>query len=214
MILHNNLLIPFSHAKLVAMFLDGWIQYFDIGNGHRIVDLVADDPFAIFGFILLVLMIPIAIVLLTVTARRSANSIFDAIYYDVRYRSLRRSARTSLLPTSQPRASQLSDRATTGTKWVSFVLPTIPETPTTPDTTESSPMLSPSATGTTSTDPVDPWWRASPTGSTFEDIYDRWVQARRPPQVDVKLEREISKRRWTNNLQTDLRMSAFEASIT
>ncbi|KAK5126901.1 hypothetical protein LTR85_008259 [Meristemomyces frigidus] len=195
------------------MFLDGWIQYFDISNGHRIVELVASDPFAIFGVILLITMIPIALITLTVTARRSVYSIIDGIHYDARYRRLRRSARTSLLPTtSRPGWSHRSNRATAGTRHVSFALAMIPETPTTPDTAESSPMLQSSAFDYHAR-PMGPR-PESPTGSTFEDVYDRWREARRPPRVDVKLENEEAKRRWTNETQTDLRMSAFEASIT
>ncbi|KAK4539191.1 hypothetical protein LTR36_001167 [Oleoguttula mirabilis] len=192
------------------MFLDGWIQYFTISNGHRIVGLVASDPFAIFGFILLILMIPVALILLTVTARRSVHSIFDGIRHDARYRRLRRSARISLLPTSQQRMSHRSNRATAGTKRVSFVLPqspSTPRTPVTPKTTEASPMLKASSS-TVMNSQLERGPQASPSGSTFEDICDRWIEARRPPRVELELEDADAKKQWASDFQQQLKSTA------
>ena len=49
------------------------LSYLDITNSHRIANLSVSDPFAVFGFVLLVLMIPVAVVLLTIVLRRSVR---------------------------------------------------------------------------------------------------------------------------------------------
>jgi hypothetical protein len=117
------------------MFLQDCIDYLNTSNSSRITGLSVYDPFAIFGFVLLVLVVLIALILLTVTARRSAESIWDGIH-DARFRRLRRSTRVSALvgdlaPLGNVRMSQNSavdDRSTRATlgKHVSFQ---IPETP-------------------------------------------------------------------------------------
>ena len=49
------------------------LNYLDIANSNRINDLSVFNPFAVFGFVLLVLMIPIMVVLLTIVLRRSVR---------------------------------------------------------------------------------------------------------------------------------------------
>ncbi|KAK5135423.1 hypothetical protein LTR08_005211 [Meristemomyces frigidus] len=58
------------------------LSYLDIKNRFRISDLSVNDPIAIFAFVLLVLMIPIAIVMLTITIRRSVYAVFDQIRHE------------------------------------------------------------------------------------------------------------------------------------
>ncbi|KAK5122316.1 hypothetical protein LTR85_004227 [Meristemomyces frigidus] len=58
------------------------LSYLDITNGFRISDLSPSDPFAIFAFVLLCLMIPIAIFILAWTLRRSVNSVIDDIRHE------------------------------------------------------------------------------------------------------------------------------------
>ncbi|KAK4888157.1 hypothetical protein LTR27_012914 [Elasticomyces elasticus] len=121
------------------MFLDSFINYLKPSNASRITGLSIHDPFAIAGFIMLLFLIPIALILLTVTARRSVESIWDGLTIDARFRDLRRSARRSMadansLPRSTARQSYRSNRATRGTQRVSFMLPGIPESPRTPRT--------------------------------------------------------------------------------
>lgn len=69
------------------------INYLNPTNAHRIVNLSPHDPFAIFGFILLALIVPISLLLLTVVARRSVYSIMDRVQHEGIYRRLRRSAK-------------------------------------------------------------------------------------------------------------------------
>ncbi|GAB1731412.1 hypothetical protein NU195Hw_Modified_312t1 [Hortaea werneckii] len=69
------------------------IDYLDPTNAHRIVNLSPYDPFAIFGFILLALIVPISLILLTVVARRSVYSIMVRVKHEGIYRRLKRSAR-------------------------------------------------------------------------------------------------------------------------
>lgn len=191
------------------MFLDGWIQYFNLHNGHRITGLSAHDPFAVFGFILLLLIVPTAIILLTVVARRSVHSIFDSVRYESRYQHLRRAPRPSLLPTSQARASYRSDRTTVGSKRVSFVLPMSPAMRRYPGPAESAPMLKAPAVSWT---PLVTLSRgqASPAGSTFEDVFDRWHDARRPPRLEFDLEDAEANRQWTKDFLEELRNSALQ----
>ncbi|TKA82744.1 hypothetical protein B0A55_01082 [Friedmanniomyces simplex] len=123
------------------MFLDSWINYFRLSNSSRITGLSIHDPFAVAGFIMLLFLIPIALILLTVTARRSAESVWDGLRTDARFRGLRRSARRSMADAnfanhSTARHSHRSDRATGGTLRVGFMLPEIPETPRTPRTAD------------------------------------------------------------------------------
>ncbi|KAK0353921.1 hypothetical protein LTR91_008256 [Friedmanniomyces endolithicus] len=125
--------------KPVRMFLDAWINYFRLSNSSRITGLSIHDPFAIAGIIMLLFLIPTALVLLTVTARRSAESIWDGLRTDARYRELQRSARRSrrdadIVNESAARNSHRSNRATRGTLRVSFMLPGIAETPGMPQT--------------------------------------------------------------------------------
>ncbi|KAK3659017.1 hypothetical protein LTR56_001454 [Elasticomyces elasticus] len=125
------------------MFLDSFINYLKPSNASRITGLSIHDPFAIAGFIMLLFLIPIALILLTITARRSAESIWDGLTIDARFRDLRRSARRSMAdpnfpPRSATRQSYRSNRATRGTQRVSFMLPGIPESPRTPRTPGST----------------------------------------------------------------------------
>jgi len=181
--------------------------YLNPENGHRIVGLFASDPFAIFGFMLLVLMIPTAWILLMVVARRSVYSIFDGIRHEGRYRRFRRSARISVLPTMEGRESLRSRRATAGTKRVSFRMPKPPHAHKTPMRSESASMLGlpehhaqPSAPHRTE--------EPSPTGSDFDHVYDRWVEGHRPPRVEVDLEGVEAKQRWTSEFREQLQRSA------
>ncbi|KAK5117703.1 hypothetical protein LTR62_005127 [Meristemomyces frigidus] len=75
------------------MFLDDWIAYLNIHNASRITGLSIHDPFAIAGIIMLITLIPMALILLTVTARRSVDSIFDGHHHDRRIRLLQRGTR-------------------------------------------------------------------------------------------------------------------------
>ncbi|KAK5131915.1 hypothetical protein LTR08_000503 [Meristemomyces frigidus] len=190
-------------------------EYLNFNNRHRIVGLFANDPFAIFGFVLLLLMIPVALVLLTVTARRSTYSIFDGIRHEARYRRLQRAARTSLLPTSHPRASRRSNRATAGSKRVRFrpvqSPPVSPKTRIPSKANEGSHPLENTGLQTLPVPRVAA--RASLTGSTFEDVFDRWHQARRASRVDVELEDAETQSKWTSEFHTELRVSAFMAGL-
>ncbi|KAK0265368.1 hypothetical protein LTR35_017112 [Friedmanniomyces endolithicus] len=120
------------------MFLDAWINYFRFSNSSRITGLSIHDPFAIAGIIMLLFLIPTALILLTVTARRSAESIWDGLRTDARYRELQRAARrlrrdADIANESAARNSH-RNRATRGTLRVSFMLPGITETPGMPQT--------------------------------------------------------------------------------
>lgn len=69
------------------------INYLNPTTTHRIANLSPHDPFVIFGFILLALIVPISLLLLTVVARRSVYSIMDRVRHEGIYRRLRRSAK-------------------------------------------------------------------------------------------------------------------------
>lgn len=58
------------------------LEYLNILNGDRITNLSPTDPFAIFAFVLLCFVIPLAIFLLAWTLRRSVNSVIDNIRHD------------------------------------------------------------------------------------------------------------------------------------
>ncbi|KAK1809775.1 hypothetical protein LTR12_015876 [Friedmanniomyces endolithicus] len=121
------------------IFLDAWINYFRFSNSSRITGLSIHDPFAIAGIIMLLFLIPTALILLTVTARRSEECIWDGLRTDARYRELQRAARRAMARSnganqSTARHSHRSDRATRGTLRVSFMLPGIAETPGMPQT--------------------------------------------------------------------------------
>ncbi|KAK4548582.1 hypothetical protein LTR36_009492 [Oleoguttula mirabilis] len=82
--------------------------YLDITNGARITNLSPTDPFAIFAFALLCLMIPVAIIMLAWTLRRSVNSVIDGIRHEKAaphthhrgVRGLRRGLRYSAVPST------------------------------------------------------------------------------------------------------------------
>jgi hypothetical protein len=126
------------------MFLDSFGSYLDITNGNRIAGLSVHDPFAIAGFIMLVVSIPIALILLTITARRSAYSIYDRVDLEARYLRIQLLNRQALL--RQPAAgrhSQTSSRAIRG-KFVAFSPTSSSETltrPGSPGMAEAAPML-------------------------------------------------------------------------
>lgn len=104
------------------MFLDSWFEYLNLKNGSRISDLSLHDPFAIFGIIVLVAIIPVALILLTVTSRRSAESIWDGLRHDARFRDLRR-ARARAEGEEQISEAEVKGRKT---KRASFWLPELP----------------------------------------------------------------------------------------
>lgn len=70
--------------------VQNFINYLTPTNTDRIANLSPHDPFAIFGFILLVLIVPISLILLTVVARRSVYSIMGRFRHEGIYRKLRR----------------------------------------------------------------------------------------------------------------------------
>ncbi|KAK4957139.1 hypothetical protein LTR10_005097 [Elasticomyces elasticus] len=149
------------------MFLDSFINYLKPSNASRITGLSIHDPFAIAGFIMLLFLIPIALILLTVTARRSAESIWDGLLIDARFRDLRRSARRSMAdanfpPRSAARQSYRSNRATRGTQRVSFMLPGIPESPRTPRTPGSTAPQRIAQTVNTPRTPATPYTPSTP----------------------------------------------------
>ncbi|EMC93394.1 hypothetical protein BAUCODRAFT_239265 [Baudoinia panamericana UAMH 10762] len=119
--------------------------------GSPITGLSIHDPFAIAGFVFLVIVVIVAMIMLTVTARRSAESIWDGIHYDARFRSLRQARQSAILATSNTvRQSLRTDESVAGTpKRVSFMLrqsprksqtpaaPMTPASPYTPNTPSS-----------------------------------------------------------------------------
>jgi hypothetical protein len=74
------------------MFLDSWADYLRPSNSSRISGLSVYDPFAIAGFIMLMTMIPVALILLLVTARQSASSVWDGLEFDWQIRDREREA--------------------------------------------------------------------------------------------------------------------------
>ncbi|KAK5677563.1 hypothetical protein LTS10_010135 [Elasticomyces elasticus] len=237
------------------MFLDSFINYLKPSNASRITGLSIHDPFALAGFIMLLFLIPIALILLTVTARRSAESVWDGLTIDARFRDLRRSARRSMAdaPRSAARQSYRSNRATRGTQRVSFMLPGIPESPRTPRTPGSTAPQRIAQTVSTPRTPATPYTPSTPhtpgqvTDTTpflehspgpptpptdrprvsikptprlsdlplranydFTDVYERHRATQQPPRINVLLEEDESKRRWTSEFQDELRMTARE----
>jgi hypothetical protein len=80
------------------MFLIDRIGYLNITNSSsRITGLSIMDPFVIFCFILLSLVVIVALILLTITSRVSAESIWDGIQHEARFGARHRSARISTL---------------------------------------------------------------------------------------------------------------------
>ncbi|KAK3661694.1 hypothetical protein LTR56_000183 [Elasticomyces elasticus] len=230
------------------MFLDSFINYLKPSNASRITSLSIHDPFTIAGFIMLLFLIPIALILLTVTARQSAESIWDGLIIDARFRDLRRSARRSMAdanfpPRSAGRQSYRSNRATRGIPESPrtprtpglIASPRIPQavsTPRTPATpcTPSTPHTPGQVTDTTPflehnpgppTPPTDrPRISTKPTprlsdlplraNYDFTDVYVRHQATQQPPRINVLLEADESKRRWTSEFQDELRMTARE----
>ncbi|KAK5735854.1 hypothetical protein LTR17_007866 [Elasticomyces elasticus] len=232
------------------MFLDSFINYLKPSNASRITGLSIHDPFAIASFIMLLFLIPIALILLTVTARRSAESVWDGLTIDARFRDLRRSARRSMAdanfpPRSAARQSYRSNRATRGTQRVSFMLPGIPESPRTPRTPAKLQTVSTPRTPATPCTPSTPYTPGQVPDTTpllehnpspptlptdrprisikptprlsdlplranydFTDVYERHRATQQPPRLDVLLEQDESKRRWTSEFQDELRMTA------
>ncbi|KAK5691467.1 hypothetical protein LTR97_011460 [Elasticomyces elasticus] len=219
------------------MFFDSFINYLKPSNASRITGLSIHDPFAIAGFIMLLFLIPIALILLTVTARRSAESIWDGLTIEARFRDLRRSARRSMADANFPprsaaaRQSYRSNRATRGSTAPQRIAQTVstPRTPATPYT-PSTPHTPGQVTDTTPflehnpsppTPPIDrPRVSIKPTprlsdlplraNYDFTDVYERHRATQQPPRINVLLEEDESKRRGTSEFQDELRMTARE----
>ncbi|KAK3670578.1 hypothetical protein LTR78_009546 [Recurvomyces mirabilis] len=110
------------------MFLDAWIDYLNIHNAFRITGLSIYDPFAVFGFVLLLLTIVIAMILLCITTRRSVESIFDGFRHDRHMRALRRNGRRATtvgdVLREHERQSAIQRRGTMGVPHrASFLIP-------------------------------------------------------------------------------------------
>jgi len=191
------------------MFLDGITHYLNPQNPNRIADLSITDPFAIACFVLLAFMIPIALILLTITSRRSAQSVWATIEHERRYRRLRRatSLRASIgsvaaAASASRRSSQRSTRAMAGTpRRMAFPLPAISEAPTVQDRFETSATGGSlrSGTGPSAVIPHTPPSPdlPSPASTTFSEVYDRWY---RGPQIEMEFEDPEGRKRWTAQL--------------
>ncbi|KAK3114969.1 hypothetical protein LTR53_006148 [Teratosphaeriaceae sp. CCFEE 6253] len=217
------------------MFLDSWIAYLKPSNASRITGLSLHDPFAIAGFIMLLLLVPIALVLVTVTARQSAESVWDDVRIDAMFRPpcphrSRLSAAEDVPWQSDARQSQRSDRATREICVVSFAdvidvprTPCTPQTPGTPrlpsilrisrkmdapeDSLDEIPLLPPS--------PDRPQVKAVPTPQAsdlslpdeydFIDVYTHDSRIQQAPRLDVTADDLEARRRWTEEMHDSLR---------
>jgi len=196
----------FSAASNV--FLDAWVEYLEPNNADRIVGLSVTDPFAIVGFILVALMIPLALILLTITSQRSAQAVWDSIDHERRYRLLRLEARRrATAPAAANRYSQRSTKAMLNTpRQVTFILPAITEAPS-PPSTPATPIAIPYLDGANIAIPVSPPASASelsPTSSvstTFTELYERW---HRGPQIEMNFEDPDGRRQWMAELRVSL----------
>jgi len=189
------------------MVANGVIGYLDPHNSNRIANLSITDPFAIACFIILALMIPTAVILLTITSRRSAESVWADIENERRYRLLRRSAlnrmsTASLSSANGFRHSQRSIRATTGTpQRVVFSMSPIPESPVGINIPHTPTSIMPFMTTATSIPISQRTLQSpdmpSPTSMTFSELYDRWW---RGPQIEMEFADPEGRRRWTTQL--------------
>lgn len=139
----------------------------------------ADDPFAIFCIAILIITVPVALILLTVTARRSVHSIFDRNRHKAQYRLHLRAVRNPILPVEAGLSPLPPKRSTKKEKNASVKRPESLEE------SESAPMLS-SVTSTKTAELADP---------SFEETYDGWYRAQNLPLVVVTLEEDDGKQR-------------------
>lgn len=162
----------------------------------KVNKMMTQDPFAIVMLVLLILMIPVAIILLTITARQSAMSIWDTIHHENRYRRLQISARRSILPTVAFRYSQTSPTGSMASVRATYSMAAPPrpskparrvERPVSPKT-RSQPMERELSRMPEETSPTrTPLLEAS---RAFDELVDRWEEAQKPPKLDVDLRQD------------------------
>ncbi|KAK4560629.1 hypothetical protein LTR86_005207 [Recurvomyces mirabilis] len=233
-----------SCEQQTVMFLDSWIDYLDIHNASRITGLSIYDPFAMFGFVLLLLTIIIAMILLCITTRSSVESIFDGFRHDQHMRALRRNGRRATtvgdVMREHERQSATQRRATMGVPHrASFLIPASksPPPPGRIALSERMPFwpsrknrkAKKAGYGLIGPSPQSSWPLAPIFGRTTvpepEHVPSRrsslqttppvYEAYRQPaPQLHVALSREAMSRRWSTDFREELASAGGEDGLT